>query len=187
MKQNPYYSFSSLIHSFVHSCILPGWSKALQLLGIWDWWENLSGDEPCKDHDAHFSSQTCHHLQVGLHFSVYFPLDLDVGDKKWVFGEVNWELNCEEFLTRWEVIDKDSSLEEGALFPRLRSGCPIRVERVQLPNINRIEQLGHWTLWCFNLHWLLEYALKGNIMNLQAISLLGFVDYLVMYFVRGMQ
>lgn len=135
--------FLFLFNSFIHSCILPGWSKALQLLGIWDWWEDLSGDEPCKDHDAHFSSQTCHHLQVGLHFSVYFPLDLDVGDKKWAFGEVNCELNCGEFLTRWEVIDKDSSLEEGALFPRLRSGCPIWVERVQLPNINRIEQLGH--------------------------------------------
>ncbi|KAK1298676.1 Cytochrome P450 90D2 [Acorus calamus] len=28
---------------------------------------------------------------------------------------------------RWELIDKDSSLEKGALFPRLRSGCPIHV------------------------------------------------------------
>nr|WCA73306.1 abscisic acid 8'-hydroxylase 3 [Lilium davidii] len=28
---------------------------------------------------------------------------------------------------RWEVIDPDSSLEKWAMFPRLRSGCPIRV------------------------------------------------------------
>ncbi|CAA7401983.1 unnamed protein product [Spirodela intermedia] len=30
-------------------------------------------------------------------------------------------------MFRWKVIDTDTSLEKGALFPRLRSGCPIKV------------------------------------------------------------
>lgn len=142
MKQNPYYSFSSLIHSFIHVSYQDD-PKPYSFLVFGTGGRTCLGMNLAKTMMLIFLHRLVTTYRSGLHFSVYFPLDLDVGDKKWAFGEVNCELNCGEFLTRWEVIDKDSSLEEGALFPRLRSGCPIWVERVQLPNINRIEQLGH--------------------------------------------
>ncbi|CAL9071384.1 unnamed protein product [Musa acuminata var. zebrina] len=118
--------------------------KDSEIGGMWvEWWivnvnarsihyDPVVYDDPVKFNPSRFDddSKPYSFLAFGIGGRICVGMNLAKAMMLVFLHRLNIQVACGLLLIRWRVTDSDSSLQKGAMFPMLRSGCPITVSPV---------------------------------------------------------